>query len=357
MNYSGHMGNGRFGLVAALLLAAGAVQADITIEEQMRVEASGLMSMINMSATTRSSISGDRARMQSDVKMQSRVLRVFGGAGETAEIVRLDQKKTYQLDLKKKTYTEMTFEEQRAQMEQAMQQMREAQAPQQSATGVDEESCEWSPPETRVERTGETENIAGHATERKIVRSRQSCADPKTGQVCDFELTLDQWLAGDFPASEEAAEYFQRYADAMGLGAAGSRDFSQRLQSMFGGYKSLWSEMAGELASTDAYPLRTTVSMAIGGPQCTDGPAASADTPGVGEALGSVVGGTLGGIFGRRRDEAARQAKREEEAAQTAAAGDMVRLMSITTEFVSVSDAPVDPSAFEVPANFKSVSR
>ena len=53
-------------------------------------------------------------------------MRTFArGVGQGTEIVRLDQDKMYSLDHKKKTYTEMTFAEQRAQMEKAMQQMGE----------------------------------------------------------------------------------------------------------------------------------------------------------------------------------------------------------------------------------------
>src|SRR5690606_33205435 len=107
--------------VLPIVWLAGA-HGDVTMEQRMRVDGPGGMKFLNMSGTTVTMISGDRSRTESDLKMESRLMRMFGG-GSTAEIVRLDQEKVYQLNLKKKTYTETTFEEQRAALEQSMQQM------------------------------------------------------------------------------------------------------------------------------------------------------------------------------------------------------------------------------------------
>src|SRR5262249_34487394 len=94
------------GLLAAtcmISLASQAARADITIEQRMSVEGAGVMAMANMTGTSVTSISGDKAHMQHDVQMQSRMMRMFArGIGPTGEIVRLDQDKVFELDLKKK---------------------------------------------------------------------------------------------------------------------------------------------------------------------------------------------------------------------------------------------------------------
>ena len=335
-----------------------AAHGDVTMEQRLRVEGTGLMKMINMSGQTVTTISGDRARTDSDIKMESRLMRMFGGSGPTAEIVRLDEEKLYQLDLKRKRYTETTFAEQQAAMQQSIEQMREAQeSQQQGAAGVDESSCEWSEATANVDRSGEAETIAGYRAERMTVTASQSCADPKTGQVCSFNLILDQWLAPEFEAGDEVVEYFQSYAEKVGLDVPQSADFAQRLESMFGGYEGIWSEIAQKMEETEGYPLRSTVSLAMGGPQCQsaeEAQSAERSSPGIGEAVGGALGGAIGGFFGRKRDAQA-EAKAEPVAETNDAMlpDGTIRLMSISSELVSVSDDEVDSSVFEVPEGFR----
>jgi hypothetical protein len=348
------------GLLALVpIVCLSAAHADVTMEQRMQVEGAGLMKMINMSGNTVTSISGERSRTDSDFRMESRLMRMFGG-GATAEIVRLDDETLYQLDLKKKTFAEVTFAEQKAAMDQSIEQMREAQESQQQDTsGIDESSCQWSEPTATVDRSGETDTIAGYRAERMKVTASQSCADPQTGQVCSYNLILDQWLAPEFEAGDEVAQYYQAYAQKLGLDVAQSPAFAQRLESMFGGYQGIWGEIAAKMQDAEGYPLRSAVTLAVGGPQCQsaeEAQTAERSAPGVGEAVGGALGGALGGFLGRRRDAA----RKAEAAAEPAApAGDAMlpdgtmKLMSITSELVSVSSDEVDPSAFEVPAGFR----
>jgi hypothetical protein len=331
------------------------------MEQRLRVEGTGLMKMINMTGHTVTTVSGQRARTDSDVEMESRLMRMFGGSGQTAEIVRLDQEKLYQLDLKKKTFRELSFAEQKAMMQQSMEQMREAQQSQQQGTsGVDESSCQWSEPTATVERSGEAETIAGFRAERVTVTASQSCADPQTGQVCDFNLILDQWLAPEFEAGDELVDYYRTYAEKLGLEVPTSANFSQRLESMFGGYHGIWNEIAAKMQDAEGYPLRSTVSLAVGGAQCesTEQAQAANAKPGIGEAVGGALGGALGGMFGRRRDAAKAASAESAAPADTATLPDgTIRLMSISSELLSLSRDAAAAGTFEVPANFRQAKK
>src|SRR5262245_6209730 len=91
------------GAVAATLAIA--AHADVTMQERMAVTGAGMMQMMNMTGSTTTTISGDRARTESSLQFQSGLMRTFaGGAGDTTQIVRLDQDKIYTLNNKKKTY-------------------------------------------------------------------------------------------------------------------------------------------------------------------------------------------------------------------------------------------------------------
>jgi hypothetical protein len=333
-----------------------AARADVTIEERLSVSGAGMMKMANMSGTTTTSISGQRARTESNLQFESGMMRTFArGMGQSTEIVQLDQDKLYAVDQKKKTYTETTFAERRAQMQQAMDRMREGQASQQQATsGVDDSQCEWSDPKADVKRTGEKATVAGFEAERVTVTATQSCKDKKSGQVCDFGLVLDQWVAPGFQASQETQAYQRAYAEKLGLSASTSRDFAERAQSMFGRYQGLWSEVAAQMRDVKGHPVKLTFGLGVGGPQCESAQQTQASGgPSSPPSIGGALGGALGGMFGKKKDPAQPAAPATPPAPLP---GGMMSLMSMSTELVSVNQNSVDPQSFEVPAGYKKVA-
>lgn len=342
-------------LAGAIAMALPAAHADITMEENMSVSGAGLMKMANMSGRTVTTIAGDRARTDSNLQFESGMMRALAhGVGPSSEIVRLDQDKIYELNPSKKTYTETTFAERRAIMQQSMQKMQESQASQQrAASGVDESQCEWSDPKADVVRSGEKASIGGYPSERVQITASQSCKDKKTGQVCEFGLTLDQWLTPSFDAATETTAYRRAYAEKLGLNATASRDFAERAQSMFGRYKGIWSEVATKMQDIKGYPVKSSFSLGVGGPQCQSAQEAqaaggSSSSPGIGSALG----GALGGMFGKKKE----QAQPASNTPPAAAPNGLIQLMTVSTELISVSRNPASAQTFEVPADFKKVT-
>lgn len=335
------------------LLASAATHADVTMQEQMSLSGSGMMKMANMSGTTTTVISGARARTESNMRFESAMMRTFaGGAGDHVEIVRLDQDKIYSLNTKKKTYTETTFAEQRAKMQEAMDAMNKGQASQQQATsGVDESECEWSDPKSEVKRTGEKALIGGFQAERVTVTATQSCRNKKNGQVCDFGLALDQWIAPGFEASSEAQKYQLAYAEKLGLGAASSRDFAERAQGMFGRYKGIWSELGARMAELNlkGYAVKSSFGLGVGGPQCQSTQETQAQGgPQSPPSIGGALGGALGGMFKKKQEQPQAAA-----APPPTMAGGLMPLMTMSTELVSISRDAVSPQSFEVPGDYK----
>ena len=51
--------------------------ADVTVENRIAVTGTGIMSAGNMSGTTKTTISGERSRSDSDIQLQSKVVRMF----------------------------------------------------------------------------------------------------------------------------------------------------------------------------------------------------------------------------------------------------------------------------------------
>jgi hypothetical protein len=335
--------------ILGILLCVPAAHADVTIEEAVRVEAAGLMSMANMSAQTTTRIAGNRSRVDSTMRADSGLVRMFTG-GPTAEIVLLDQDMSYHLDLKKKRYTQTSLAELRVRMEQTMTQTQQAQqAQRQSTSGVDEAQCVWSEPKASTKKSGEKVVIATYQAERVTITGTQACTDKQTGQVCEFGLVLDQWLTPNFPAAGEALAYYQAYSQKMGLNSAASRDFAERAETMFGGYKGIWSKVAAEAKGVTGYPVKSVFALGVGGPQCRTAPAATPPPQSGTAAAGRAIGSAIGGLFGKKKPDGTAA----QPAAPATIADGLIPLMTVSSEILSAQLGAVSADQFEVPKNFK----
>ncbi|HEY5101682.1 MAG TPA: hypothetical protein VII70_02770 [Steroidobacteraceae bacterium] len=381
-----HVSRAASAFALALILAAAAqvASADVTVQQRISIEGIGGMSIANMSGATTTTIAGDKSRTESDLQMQSKLLRMFarGATGPHVDIVRLNEDTLDHLDVNKKEYTETTFAQMRAQMQKAMDQAGSQPTREDPKPGnVDDSKCEWSDPKAEVKRSGEHATFAGYDAERMTITASQACKDKDTGSVCEFVLSLDEWLAPKFERSAEALSYERAYAQKLGLGTATtSKDLSERAQAMFGRYKGIWSEVAAKTKDIKGYPVRTSFALAVGGPQCKGDNNQSADasasssnssanaassstdsTPTTPAAMASQLGGKLAGMFHKKSDTpppADANASAPATAPPPAAlpAG-MIPLMTMSSELVSVSTTAVDPGVFQVPAGFKKVER
>jgi hypothetical protein len=184
------------GLVFATVLACGVevVRADVTLQEHVVVEGSGLMSMAGMSGTSTTSISGKRARIENDMRMQSGLARVLArSAGQNVEIVQLSDDRIYELDMKKKRYRQTSLAARRDQLARSLDQT--AQAQRSNPIAFDDSQCDWQEPKATVRRNGTKATIAGLNAEPLSVVVRQSCKDRRTGEMCDIALSVEEWVA------------------------------------------------------------------------------------------------------------------------------------------------------------------
>ena len=355
---------------ACVFAIFGTAYADTTVEEHISVNGAGMMSFANMSGNSRTTISGERSRRDSDLQMESKLVRFFArnALGPTAEIVRLDEDKIYQLQMRKKEYSETTFEQMRTQMQQAEQKMEESRDRQPSP--VDDSQCEWSDPKAEVKRTGEKMTIAGYPAERVTIVTSQDCKDKKTGAVCKLALALDEWMSTDFAGNTEALRFQRAYAQKLGLTSGLTPDLSDQAKNLFGRYKGVWSQVTEKMKDSKGYPVKSSFAFAFGGPQCasdkshaeseaSDTRSSSSDStassPG---ALASQLGGKLAGMFGRKKkdDSAAAPASTAAAPAPSILPDNMVPIITMSSELLSVSTASVPGDTFNVPADFKKVS-
>lgn len=351
-------------LFGMLAVGRGIAQADVTLERTMSVEGVGAMAFGNMSGTSKTTISGDKSRTDSDIKMQSKIIGFLarGAVGPSAEIVLLDQDKLYHLNINKKEYTESTFEQVRAQMQKLSDQMRSNDEKKQPSA-VDQSKCTWLPPKADVKRTGEKAQFAGYDAERVTITASQPCEDKDTGSICEVALVLDQWTSTGFAESAEVQNFYKAYAARMGMDPSNSQDVSQRARALFSQYKGIWTEIASKMQNVKGYPVKSSFTLALGGTQCKDSKVEQAQanpredassTPTSPSALAGAVVGKLGGLFHKKKDEADASAAPPPPVGTPVAvpAGD-VALMTVSSQLVSVSTNGASADAFIVPADFK----
>lgn len=347
----------------------GVAHADVTIETSMSVQGVGAMALANMSGTTRTVISGDKSRTDSDMKMQSKIVGFLArnAAGPSAEIVLLDQDTLYHLNMNKKQYTQTTFEQIRAQMQKASDQLSSNDGKQQPSA-IDQSKCKWLPPKVAVNRTGEKAQFAGYDAERVTITASQPCEDPDTGSICEVALVLDQWTAAGFVESAEVRKFYGAYAAKMGMDPSNAEDVSQRAKALFSQYKGIWTEVASKMQGVKGYPVRSSFTLALGGAQCKDsnaqqtqsGQSSSGQSPSaqaVGsptDAIAGALAGSFGGMFHKNKSDSDEPTTPPPPAAAPAPvpAGD-VALMTVTSQLTSVSTSAASADAFMVPAGFK----
>ena len=353
---------------SALTFITSVALADVTVENRIAVTGSGMMSAGNMSGTTKTTISGERSRSDSDIQLQSKVVRMFahGAVGPTAEIVRLDADKIDHLDLNRKQYTEQTFEEMRARLQKALDKTQDNQGQgQDTQKPMDDSKCEWLDPKVDVRRSGEKATYGGFEAERLTITASQPCKDKETGAICEVALSLDEWLAPGFSANAEADKFHRAYAQKMGLdlstgrGGLGGGDINQRAQSMFGRYQGIWSEIAAKTKDVKGYPVKTSFAFAFGGTQCKNAQSqqqqqdSGGDTPTTPGGLACSMAGKLGSLFHKKKDDSQATADPSAPSAAPALPDGLIPLITMTSELVSVSTASVSADLFEVPADFK----
>ena len=356
----------RAALIVMLASSVGigtAARADVTITRSMSVDGVGAMAFANMSGTSRTTISGSRSRTDSDMKMQSKLIGFLArnAVGPSADIVLLDEGRIDHLNLNKKEYTETTFEQMRAQMQKAADQMN-SNTERKPASAVDQSKCEWLPAKVSVSRSGEKAQFGGYDAERAIITAAQPCQDKESGSICEVAIILDQWMSTGFSENAEARKFYGAYATKMGLDQASLEDATQRAKALFSQYQGIWTEVASKLQGMKGYPVKSSFTLALGGAQCKDSKAQQAqssqsnDDSGSSGGLSGAIAGKLGGLFHKKKDDADVPAAAAAPAMTPVPvpAGD-VALMTVSSQLVSVSTDGASADAFVVPADFKKV--
>jgi hypothetical protein len=356
-------------LAAALTTPA---RADVSIQQKTSLE---VASMIRMHGATVTNLSADKKREDTESHCEGMMSLVCGNL-QGGEIVRLDRDVTWHLEPAKKRYREQTFatpEElaaMRARMQANLEKMRSCPVSQKQQP-IDKSKCTMSPPKFEVHKTDDKMTIAGHDAQKTSATMTETCTDKESGDVCDTVVALDVWLTQDsLPGGGDRRAFDAAYAKKLGL------DDPQGIMrgeaaKFLAPYQSQIKQLTDKSGDFKGQPLKTSLRVLMGGPQCkakakagdsTGGGTSATDGNPMGDVkdAGKAIGSLMGGLFKKKKtdesQDAAGAAAPGSPAAPDAKTPDpfaqYVQLATFSTETVSINTDPIPAARFDIPPDW-----
>ena len=344
------MSHSRIALALAACLAVASTQAlraDVRSDQKTKFQLAGpLGKVVNF-------FGGKAARdgVTSTVALKgNRMMTTTGDSG--GQIIDLTEEKVYNLDLKKKSYTVVTFAQLRQQMEEARKRAQEeaAKNPEADKPAQRDPNAKEVEVDFDVKNTGEKKDINGFATTQSImtitVREKGKTLQQGGGMV----LTSDIWLTPSIPAMKEVADFHLKYAQKLYgpmIEGASPQDMASAM-AMYPQMKPALERMAteGRKLQGTAILTTTTIDAVQSAEQMAASQSSAGDAKSSGGSAPTSVGGLIGG-FGRRMAK-----KKEDEPAVAAGPKDRATVLTTTNETLKLSTTVADAEV-AVPAGFK----
>jgi len=322
--------------LSLVAIGAGAAQAEVKTRNKSQVKFEGMLGrMMGMFAgkavkegiVSTSAVKGDRMVTLND---------------STGRIVDLAEEKVYELDLKKKSYTVVTFAELRQQLKEAQEKaQRDAEKAAKEEAGKEKEKAkepDQKAPEMDVEldvkETGERKAIAGYDAREVVmtitVHEKGRTIEDRGGLI----VASDMWLGPEIPAMRELAEFQLRYWKAIAPEAPGmSPEQLATVVAMYPLVKQAMDRLNREQVNMKGTPLLTVT---------TFDAVKSADQTAK-ESQSSSGGGLSGGMSGMLARKMMKKDKDEKP---------RVTIFTINAETLEIATS-VSAADLEIPAGFK----
>lgn len=367
-----------------LFLVQTAALADVTLEQRITIEARGLLSVFESEKTRLSRISGDRARIEGFDGERS-------GKPEDTIIINIERDIAYRLYPASREFEAHSLKKMKTDAERDIALIEEMPVSGPDALPVSEQTCEWSPPGIEMERTRKKAKIAGMSAEQHLATVVSTCNIPETRQACDVTWVLDYWNARRLPGDREINDFRRKLANRLGTTEllALAPVIPQGLLALF---EEQWDELMYEAEGLRGFPVKTVMSLHIGGDDCrtrsdreltqdsvwtqvkkdsvqaTKNSAAATAGSVVANEVFRQVGGNIGGMIAGgaadilTRNAANKAMNKEPEAPGAVKVGDenlaeridgQVEIFRITTELKSLSGGVVSDSKLQVPDDWQ----
>ncbi|HEY1984500.1 MAG TPA: hypothetical protein VGG85_03780 [Terracidiphilus sp.] len=357
-----------FIVLASLLALPSSVFADYTYQQTTQITGGSMIAMLKMASAFSS-----QARKAGDPIVSTIYLkdnRLANVSPDAIQIIDLDKETMTHIDLLKHTYTVMTFQQMREQMENARKEMekRQAEHPNSApASNPDANNVKMSF-DVKVRNTGAEKQVSGLTSKEAILTMTMNATDQSTQQTGAMAITNDMWLVPEIPGYDQVRDFYRRMAEKMGPEMASvGLDLSKMLAQNPGAGAAL-GDMAKEMQKIKGVPVLQVMRMGttMNGqplPAASEAPLPPDNSPAMpsaGDVAKQSAASALTshlpfGGFGRKKQNDPPPANQNGDPNAKAAQPTSAILMESQTTTSNFSSAAVDPSHFEVPAGFKEI--
>jgi hypothetical protein len=310
-----------------VLLTAATLPADFTYHETSTITGGAAAAAMRLAGVFSKQA---REPIQSTVSVKGD--RMMHRSRDRASIIDLNTQTITSIDFQKKTYSTMTFEEMKQQLEQMQQRMKKNDKAEMSFN-------------VHANNTGKTKQIAGLDCKEMILTMTMEGTDKESGKTGAMVVTTDMWIAPGAPGYQEVRNFYKRMAEKLAWTPGGNM-FMANPDAAKG-----MSEVYKEVAKLDGVPVQQFISM---GGQGEAGTASQQQQPQVEKpSLGGILGGRIGLRTKKSSSEAAPSP--QQQSASSGTPGAPNSLLEMTTELSGFSSGAVDDSQFAIPPGFKKV--
>ena len=342
--------------------------ADYTYQETTQITGGSILHMMKMMGhfSSEARKAGDPVVSTVYVK-DNRMAKVNA---DSIEVIDLDKETITNVDLVKKTYTVMTFEQMKQAIENAREEMKKKQAEQPAAAqpaspNQDDVKVSF---DVKVRKTGADKAISGLLSKEAILTMTMNATNQTTQQSGSMAITNDMWMVPEIPGYEQVRDFEKRFAEKMASATAGlGMDMSRMLAQNPGANEAL-ADMGNEMRKLDGVPVMQVMRMGMTTngqplPAASEAPLPADQSPQMPSA-GDVAKQSaasmitshfgLGGFGKKKQNDQPQQAQSNNQNGNTPPPTSAI-LMESQTTVSNFSSGPVDSSHFDVPGGFKQV--
>jgi hypothetical protein len=327
------MGKRLLSICGVMALSSSAMFADFSYRESTKITGGMMAGMMKVAG-----VFSKAAREPMDATVAVKGNKLVHRGSMSVNLIDLDARTITAVDMQKKQYSVMTFDE----MKQAMENI---------AKKMKQDSKADMKVRVSAEPTGKSKEISGFLAKEVAMKIAMDVTDPKNKQGGSMVVMTNLWIAESVPGYAEVAAFYKRMGEQMNWTPGGGM-FTAQPEIAKG-----MAEAMKEVAKMNGAPVFQKMVM---GPEGIPAPTSDGPTPAAAQeekpkvSAGSVLGGALGGRlggFGRKRNDPPPQEQQQPQQQSAAASGAMIEMETTYSNFAQTADA----SLFEIPAGFKQV--
>ncbi len=342
-----------FSLAARAALAAGLcvfpLSADFTYNETTRITGGALVGMMKFAGAFSKDARKATEPIESSISIKGN--RMFRKSLDNATIIDLDQQTITTIHYAARTYSVLTFDQMRQQMEEMAAKMKQS-GP--APAGADASF------DIKVNDTHQHRTIGGQDTHEMVLSFLMNAKDQKSGATGGLEMTTDMWIAPDVPGYREVRDFHRRMAEKLNWmpGANPLINRPDMLKAM--------SQLYAEQSKLDGMPLETIIRM---GGRMDNVPADNGDNGNRQQtrqqssppptSVSGALAGALGGRFGmgrkKKQEDTTETTTTSTTTTTTTSNSASASLMEMTSSVTGHNTSPIDAAVFNVPSGFNKI--